>query len=376
MNAKQITIILGTRPEGIKLAPLIKMMQNSCDFNVRVCVTGQHRQMLDQVLNTFGIVPECNFNIMTENQDLSSLTCKLVDKITCDLKDHRPDMVIVQGDTTTVMAGGLASFYMRVPISHVEAGLRSNDIYSPFPEEANRRIVSLFAKLNFAPTVAAKNNLLKEGVATDKIYVTGNTGIDTLFLAIQKIKKEKIAIDSLPIENNRKMVLITAHRRESFGEGFRNICKAIRFLCDKFPQMDFVYPVHLNPNVQQPVNEFLRHEQPSNLYLIAPQDYIPFVSLLNRAYLILTDSGGVQEEAPSLGKPVLVMRDNTERPEAVNAGTARLVGNSFDGIVCHVSELLENSNIYCSMANATNPYGDGQACQRICNIIRDYFSLL
>ena len=321
----KLSLIFGTRPEAIKLAPVILALKANPQFECHVCVTAQHREMLDQVLDVFEIKPDVDLNLMQPNQTLAGLTAKAITAIDAYLTDYKPDMVIVQGDTTTVFCAALCAFYHKIPVGHVEAGLRTGNKYSPFPEEANRVLATHLSTLHFAPTAKSKDNLIKEGIAPDKIFITGNTVIDALYLVLDKIKANPPAIPELPedlIKSNRPLVLITGHRRENFGEGFQNICQAIAHLADNYPQTDFVYPVHLNPNVRKPVFDLLSKHK--NIYLIEPVSYLPFVALMNRATIILTDSGGIQEEAPSLGKPVLVMRETTERPETVDAGTCSL----------------------------------------------------
>ena len=366
----KLSFIFGTRPEAIKLAPVILAAKANPFFQCRVCVTAQHREMLDQVLEVFKIKPDVDLNLMRPNQNLADLTARTIKAIDTYLAKEKPDMVIIQGDTTTVFCAALCAFYHQIPVGHVEAGLRTGNKYSPFPEEANRILATHLSTLHFAPTEKAKQNLLKEGVAPEKIYVTGNTVIDALFMARDKIKKNPPAIPSLPetiIKSRQALVLITGHRRENFGEGFQNICRAIKTLAQKLPETQFVYPVHLNPNVRKPVYRLLNNLK--NVHLIAPLDYLPFIALMNRASIILTDSGGVQEEAPSLGKPVLVMRETTERPEAVEAGTVKLVGTNTKVICSEVEDLLNNPAAYKKMARAHNPYGDGKATERIINVL-------
>jgi len=365
---KKISFIFGTRPEGIKLCPLILAMKEHSEFEPHVCVTAQHREMLDQVLEVFGVVPDVDLTLMQQNQSLSSLTSRAIVSIDKYLSDYKPDMVIVQGDTTTTFCAALAAFYNRIPVGHVEAGLRTQNKFSPFPEEVNRVLTSRLVDLHFAPTQWAKDNLLREGVEENRVFVTGNTVIDALHIAVERIRKNPPAIPSLPStllngDSQEPLVLITGHRRENFGEGFERICRAISELSEQFLDTAFVYPVHLNPNVRKPVFDILSGHR--NIYLIEPLSYMPFVALMNRAKLLLTDSGGVQEEAPSLGKPVLVMRDTTERPEAVEMGTVKLVGTNTEIIVRNVSTLLTDAKAYAAMANAVNPYGDGKACARI-----------
>jgi UDP-N-acetylglucosamine 2-epimerase (non-hydrolysing) len=363
---KKISFIFGTRPEAIKLCPLIIAMRKYGELVPHVCVTGQHSEMLNQVLNAFEIVPDVDLALMQSNQTLGGLTARAIAAIDGYLVEHTPDMVIVQGDTTTVFCAALCAFYHKIPVGHVEAGLRTWNKHSPFPEEINRVLATRLADLHFAPTNTSRNNLLREGVAPDRIFVTGNTVIDALHLALEKVKANPVAIPELSSEmliNGHPMVLITGHRRESFGDGFRNICLAIAALAQRFPFAEFVYPVHLNPNVRGPVFSLLGNRP--NIHLIDPLGYLPFVALMNRAKIILTDSGGVQEEAPSLGKPVLVMRETTERPEAVEMGTVKLVGTDATAIIENVTTLLCDEAAYAAMANAVNPYGDGNATERI-----------
>ena len=369
---KKILLVFGTRPEAIKMAPLVKEFQKYPEkFDTKVCVTAQHRQMLDQVLDIFEIKPDYDLNIMAPNQDLYDITSKVLLGMRDVLKDFQPDVVLVHGDTTTSMAAGLAAFYQQIKVGHVEAGLRTYNLQSPWPEEMNRQVTDRICDYYFAPTEQSRQNLLNEGIADEKIFVTGNTVIDALLMAVgmiqskPEIKKqvEKTLITSGYEITNRSYILVTGHRRENFGDGFLNICKALKEIAIAHPEMDIVYPVHLNPNVQKPVYDLLSGVK--NIYLIKPLDYLPFVYLMQNCYLILTDSGGVQEEAPSLGKPVLVMRNTTERPEAVEAGTVKLVGTDYEAIVENVTLLLRNQLVYTQMAHAHNPYGDGKACERI-----------
>jgi len=366
---KKVSLIFGTRPEAIKLCPLILAMKEHPDFEPHVCVTAQHREMLDQMLEVFGVVPDVDLSIMQPNQTLSSLTAKAITAIEGYLVMHKPDMVIVQGDTTTTFCASLTAFYHNIPVGHVEAGLRTLNKFSPFPEEINRIFTSHIADYHFASTRISKENLLKEGILEDRIFITGNTVIDALFFAIERIKNHTPEIPGLPENilnspiNQNKLVLITGHRRENFGKAFKSICNAIVTLAKKFPEVEFVYPVHLSPNVQKPVFFLLKGFK--NIHLIAPLSYLPFVALMNRSWLILTDSGGIQEEAPSLGKPVLVMRNTTERPEAVNAGTVRIVGTDKKTIIDSVSLLLTDKAAYNAMVNTRSPYGDGMATSRI-----------
>jgi len=362
----KLSFIFGTRPEAIKLAPVILAAKADAHFKCKVCVTAQHREMLDQVLKVFKIKPDVDLNLMRPNQTLAGLTARAISAIDAYLAKEKPDIVIVQGDTTTVFCAALCAFYHKIPVGHVEAGLRTGNKYSPFPEEANRVLATHLSALHFAPTPKARQNLLQEGIAPEKIFVTGNTVIDALFLALEKIKKKAPVIAQLPksiMQGSQQLVLITGHRRENFGEGFQNICKAIKTLVQKFPEAQFVYPVHLNPNVRKPVYSLLGNQQ--NIHLIDPLDYLPFIALMNRATIILTDSGGVQEEAPSLGKPVLVMRETTERPEALDAGTVKLVGTDPKLICREAEKLLTNTTAYRKMSCTHNPYGDGRAAQKI-----------
>lgn len=374
---KKILLVFGTRPEAIKMAPLVKALQKDTEhFETRVCVTAQHRQMLDQVLEVFGITPEYDLNIMAPNQDLYDITAKVLLGLREVLKDFRPDTVLVHGDTTTSMAASLAAFYMQIPVGHVEAGLRTYNMLSPWPEEMNRQVTDRICTYYFAPTEQSKVNLLQENIDAKKIFITGNTVIDALLMAVDIISttagvKEKMAKELQEkgyTVGDREYILVTGHRRENFGDGFLHICKAIKELAALHPEMDIVYPVHLNPNVQKPVYELLSGL--SNVYLISPLDYLPFIYAMQHSTLLLTDSGGVQEEAPSLGKPVLVMRDTTERPEAVEAGTVKLVGTNAEAIVNNVTALLLDKEMYKRMSETHNPYGDGQACERIIAALR------
>lgn len=374
---KKVLIVFGTRPEAIKMVPLVKEFEKyPKDFEMKVCVTAQHREMLDQVLELFEVKPHYDLNIMKAGQDLYDITAKVLLGMRDVLQEFQPDVVLVHGDTTTTIAATLSAFYQKIPVGHVEAGLRTGDIYSPWPEEANRLLTTQITKYHFAPTQKNKENLLKEHIAEHDIVITGNTVIDTLFMAVEKLNndtnlkeniKNSIAQQGYTV-TDRKLVLVTGHRRENFGDGFLNICKALKELAETHSDVDFVYPVHLNPNVQKPVKEIL--SDIANVYLIDPLEYLPFVYLLDSSYLVLTDSGGVQEEAPSLGKPVLVMRDTTERPEAVEAGTVVLVGTNVKNIKANVSRLLENETYYKKMAYAHNPYGDGNACSKIVNFLK------
>lgn len=374
---KKILLVFGTRPEAIKMAPLVKALQkDTTHFETRVCVTAQHRQMLDQVLEVFEITPEYDLNIMAPNQDLYDITSKVLLGLRDVLKDFHPDVVLVHGDTTTSMAASLAAFYQQIPVGHVEAGLRTYNMLSPWPEEMNRQVTDRICTYYFAPTEMSRRNLLRENVEDEKISVTGNTVIDALLMAVDIIADKPGVKEQLHEEirakgytvGERPYILVTGHRRENFGEGFLHICRAIKEIAALHPEMDIVYPVHLNPNVQKPVYELLSGLE--NVYLISPLDYLPFIYAMQHSMLLLTDSGGVQEEAPSLGKPVLVMRDTTERPEAVEAGTVKLVGTDASAIVSNVVELLQNKEVYRQMSETHNPYGDGHACERIMAALR------
>ncbi len=379
---KKILLVFGTRPEAIKMAPLVlKFQEYSQDIEAKVCVTAQHREMLDQVLEIFNIVPDYDLNIMKPGQDLYDITANILLGMKDVLAEYQPDVVFVHGDTTTTIATAMSAFYQKIPVAHVEAGLRTGDILSPWPEEANRKLTSQITTYHLTPTDTSKQNLLKENVNKNDIYVTGNTVIDALFWVLEKIEKNKnlksslstqIKEDFSAFENDEKIVLITGHRRENFGQGFLDMCFAIKTLAESHPNVNFVYPVHLNPNVQKPVLELLSGID--NIYLIQPLDYEPFVYLMSKTYLILTDSGGIQEEAPSLGKPVLVMRDTTERPEAIEAGTVKLVGTNPDSIVNEVNHLLTDSILYEKMSQAHNPYGDGKACDKIVKLMKDKYA--
>lgn len=380
---KKIMLVFGTRPEAIKMAPLVKAFQEKKDkFETIVAVTGQHREMLDQVLELFEITPDYDLNIMKQGQDLYDVTARVLVGMRDVLKEAQPDVVLVHGDTTTSTASALASFYQQIPVAHVEAGLRTHDIYSPWPEEMNRLITGRIASYHLSPTSLSKRNLLDEGIAEDKIIVTGNTVIDALYWVIDKIKHNEslhkklynelcsFGYDVKRLNNNRRLVLITGHRRENFGAGFRHMCEAVRDLALKYPDVDFVYPMHLNPNVRGPIQEIFKGDLYTNLFFIEPLEYLAFVYLMEKSVIVLTDSGGIQEEAPGLGKPVLVMRDTTERPEALDAGTVMLVGTNYEKIINEVSRLLDNNEHYEKMSKAVNPYGDGKACERIINFLR------
>ena len=373
-------LVFGTRPEAIKMAPLVKEFQKYLEqFQTIVCVTGQHREMLDQVLHIFEIIPDYDLNIMKQGQDLYDVTARVLTGMRDVLKETKPDVVLVHGDTTTSMAAALAAFYQQIPVGHVEAGLRTHNIYSPWPEEMNRQITGRIATYHFAPTPFSRQNLLEEGICDEKIIVTGNTVIDALYMVVDRIKNDKILSFSLNcslvkagydverLNGDKKLVLITGHRRENFGDGFIDMCQAIRTLSEKYPDVDFVYPMHLNPNVRKPIREVFGEDLSNlkNMFFIEPLEYLSFVYLMEKSTIVLTDSGGIQEEAPGLGKPVLVMRDTTERPEALKAGTVKLVGTNFNKIVREVSCLLEDQAYYDMMSRAINPYGDGEACCRI-----------
>tara|TARA_B110000977_G_C11082558_1_gene493409 strand:- start:3254 stop:4369 length:1116 start_codon:yes stop_codon:yes gene_type:complete len=365
---KKILTVFGTRPEAIKMAPLVHALAVDGRFDAKVCVTAQHREMLDQVLELFEIEPNFDLNIMKADQTLNDVTTSILVKLKPVLEDFKPDVVLVHGDTVTTFAASLAAYYQQIKVGHVEAGLRTGNIYSPWPEEANRKLTSVITNYHFAPTVGSKVNLLNEGVSEEQITVTGNTVIDALFWVKEKLNKDGSLSSELSskfdyLDLNKKLILVTGHRRESFGGGFERICEALRQIANNNPDAQVLYPVHLNPNVQEPVNRLLKGLD--NVFLIEPQQYLPFCYLMDRAFVILTDSGGIQEEAPSLGKPVLVMRETTERPEAVDAETVRLVGTDVDLIVSQVDQLLTNSVEYQKMSKAHNPYGDGYACGRI-----------
>jgi UDP-N-acetylglucosamine 2-epimerase (non-hydrolysing) len=383
---KNILIVFGTRPEAIKMAPVINEFKNHPDeFNTIVCVTGQHRHMLDQVLDLFGIVPDFDFAIMNTNQDLYDITSKVLLKIREIIKIISPDLILVHGDTTTSFSTALAGFYCQIPVAHIEAGLRTYNIYSPWPEEMNRSLTSRIATWHFAPTEINKKNLLKENIKDYQIIVTGNTVIDALkWVTLNINNREKIILDKIlmnegydvmRLNENRKLILITAHRRENFNEGIHNICNAIKNLSEKFSNVDFVYPVHLNPNIINPVKQILGNKsQNNNIFLLSPLEYLSFIYLINKSYFILTDSGGIQEEASGLGKPVLVMRNTTERPEALKAGAIKLIGTKQSKIEDAVSKLLENQDIYLSMAKTNNIYGDGNASKKIVSFIRTIYN--
>ncbi|MBT9662753.1 MAG: non-hydrolyzing UDP-N-acetylglucosamine 2-epimerase [Odoribacter splanchnicus] len=375
---KKVMLVFGTRPEAIKMAPLVKEFQKfPKEFETIVCVTGQHREMLDQVLRIFEIRPDYDLDIMQQGQDLYDVTARVLTGMRDVLKEAQPDVVLVHGDTTTSTASALAAFYQQIPVGHIEAGLRTHNIYSPWPEEMNRLITGRIATYHFSPTPLSRQNLLAEGIKEEAITVTGNTVIDALYWVVEKIKNNKVlsvelgsflktaGYDVNRLNDNRRLVLITGHRRENFGDGFIHMCLAIKNLVEKYPQVDFVYPMHLNPNVRKPIHEVFGETTADNMFFIEPLEYLSFVYLMEKSTLVLTDSGGIQEEAPGLGKPVLVMRDTTERPEALEAGTVKLVGTDYDKIVSEVSALLDDPMYYDRMSKAVNPYGDGKACGRI-----------
>jgi UDP-N-acetylglucosamine 2-epimerase (non-hydrolysing) len=376
-KCRNLAVIFGTRPEAIKLAPVVLALREHPYFTCHVCVTGQHRHMLDQVLDLFGITPAVDLDLMEPNQSLGRFAARALEAVDRYLAREKPDLVLVQGDTTTVFIATLAAFYHHIPVGHVEAGLRTGNLQAPWPEEANRVLTTRLASLHFAPTATSQTNLLRENVPADSIVVTGNTVIDALFLVLRKVRRERPPIPGLPAEvmaesRENPLVLITGHRRENHGAGFESICLAIAELAHRFPRARFVYPVHLNPQVREPVERLLRNESLANVHLIEPLPYLPFVTLLDRAHLVLTDSGGIQEEAPSLGKPVLVMRATTERPEAVEAGTVQLVGTDAATIVRETSRLLNDRATYDAMARAHNPYGDGKATGKIIKACEEF----
>ncbi len=369
----KVLCVFGTRPEAIKMAPLVHELKACPEIDCRVCVTAQHREMLDQVLELFEIEPDYDLDLMKPGQDLYDITCNILTGIKPVLADFQPNTVLVHGDTSTTLSTTLAAYYQRIDVGHVEAGLRTGNIYSPWPEEANRKLTAALTKYNFCPTEKSKKNLLAENTSPESIHVTGNTVIDALLWVTEKLQNDQALSFALEtqfdfLDSNKRLILVTGHRRESFGQGFENICQALREIAEAHPDCVIVYPVHLNPNVQEPVKRILNGH--SSIHLIPPLDYLPFVYLMQRSYLIITDSGGVQEEAPSLGKPVLVMRDTTERPEAVEAGTVKLVGANKENIVREANNLLSDKSQYNSMSRAHNPYGDGQSSKRICRVLK------
>ena len=374
---KKVMLVFGTRPEAIKMAPLVKEFEKDSNFETIVCVTAQHREMLDQVLNLFDITPDFDLDVMKPGQDLYEVTSNILLGLKPILSEVKPDLVLVHGDTATTMATSIAAFYQQIAVGHIEAGLRTNNIYSPWPEEGNRQVTGRLATFHFAPTQESKANLLKENVDVDRVIVTGNTVIDALLSVVSKIKSDKELEEKIKsdikdkgylVNDDKRLILVTGHRRENFGQGFLNICEGLKALASEYKDLDIVYPVHLNPNVQKPVNEIL--SDVDNVFLIDPLDYEPFVYLMNRSYFILTDSGGIQEEAPSLGKPVLVMRDTTERPEAVEAGTVKLVGTDKDKIISECKRLLDDEEAYKVMSRSHNPYEDGKACERVVSYLK------
>ena len=382
---KKVMLVFGTRPEAIKMAPLVKAFQRQPEeFDTVVCVTGQHREMLDQVLKIFEITPDYDLDIMKQGQDLYDVTARVLTGMRDVLKEAQPDVVLVHGDTTTSTAAALAAFYQQIPVGHVEAGLRTHNIYSPWPEEMNRQITGRIATYHFAPTPLSRQNLLAEGVKEEQVTVTGNTVIDALYMVVDKIKADReldaqlekllaeAGYDVKRLDGERRLVLITGHRRENFGDGFIRMCRAIKALTEKYPEVDFVYPMHLNPNVRRPIHEVFGEDlsRLGNMFFIEPLEYLSFVYLMEKSHIVLTDSGGIQEEAPGLGKPVLVMRDTTERPEALEAGTVKLVGTDYERIVAEVSALLSDRDYYEGMSRAVNPYGDGRACGRILKFLK------
>lgn len=369
---QKILSVIGTRPEAIKMAPLIKTLEIDKRFNAKLCITAQHREMLDQVLDIFDIKPDFDLDIMKKEQKLSDLTGLIINGMSGVLDEFKPDIVLIHGDTTTTFASALSAYYKKIPVGHVEAGLRTGNIYLPWPEEANRQLASVITRFHFCPTSSSRANLLSENVNDKNIIITGNTVIDSLLMALKIIESDPKIVSELDkkfdfLDSTKKIVLVTGHRRESFGDGFVNICKAIKHIANNNKDIQVVYPVHLNPNVQKPTNEIL--SQVKNVHLIEPQEYLPFIYLMNKSFIILTDSGGIQEEAPSLGKPVLVMRETTERPEAVDAGTVKLVGTKPDKIIEEVEKLLTNKKEYQRMSKSHNPYGDGKASKRIANFL-------
>ncbi len=386
---KKVMLVFGTRPEAIKMAPLCKELEKYPNqFEPIICITGQHREMLDQVLRSFEIVPDYDLNIMKPRQDLYDVTSRVLLGMRNVLKEAKPDLIFVHGDTTTSTASALAAFYQQIPVAHIEAGLRTHNIYTPWPEEMNRQITGRIATYHFAPTSLSQQNLLKEGVKEDQIIITGNTVIDTLYMIVDKLRSDICFSKNVENEiirkglkdgvlyNNKRKILITAHRRENFGDGFIQICQAIRDMGEKYPEVDFIYPMHPNPNVRQSIKQIFGDVRilTGNIHFIEPLDYLPFVYLMEKSYFVLTDSGGIQEEAPSLGKPVLVMRNITERPEALMAGTVELVGTNYNLIKSRISRLLDDQNYYKTMSMAVNPYGDGFACQRVVNkLLNEFF---
>ncbi len=368
----KVLSVFGTRPEAIKMAPLVHALSEDVRFDAKVCVTAQHREMLDQVLELFEITPEYDLNLMKSGQTLNDITGRILLELKPVLREFKPDVVLVHGDTATTFAASLAAYYEQIAVGHVEAGLRTGNIYSPWPEEGNRKLTGALTKYHFAPTETSKLNLISENYFESDIHITGNTVIDALLMIKNKIENDlslsKKLSSSFPmLEENKKQILVTGHRRESFGDGFERICEALALTAKRYPNAQILYPMHLNPNVREPVNRILKSID--NVFLIEPQQYLPFIYLMNRSHIILTDSGGIQEEAPSLGKPVLVMRDTTERPEAVEAGTVKLVGTNVDVMTAAINDLMDNEEVYKKMSFSHNPYGDGNACIKICDIL-------
>ena len=373
-----ILIVIGTRPEAIKMLPLYIKFKSDTRFDIKLCVTAQHREMLDQVLNVFNVIPDFDLDIMKKSQDLTSITTQILNGLSEVFLMFKPSLILVHGDTATTLSTTISAYYHKIAIGHVEAGLRTWNKYSPWPEEGNRKVASALVDFHFAPTQTAKNNLLRENIASDQIFITGNTVIDSLFDILNRLKNNPLEMKNLSgrfsfLNEKRKMILVTGHRRESFGDGFDRICKSLKIIASEFKDVDIVYPVHLNPNVKEPVLHQL--SKINNIYLIEPQEYVPFVYLMNRSYIILTDSGGIQEEAPSIGKPVLVMRDTTERPEAIASGAVKLVGTDIELITSNLRQLITSNTEYLKMSNSKNPYGDGFACDRIIDIISSKFNL-
>lgn len=378
LSPLKVLTVFGTRPEAIKMAPVVKALQQDSGFEVKVCVTAQHRQMLDQVLSLFDIKPDFDLDIMKPGQDLFDVTCNVLLGLKAILAQEKPDIILVHGDTTTTLAASLAAYYSRIPLGHVEAGLRTGDKHAPFPEEINRKVAGALTDLHFSPTETARKNLIAEGVPDTTIFVTGNTVLDALLSVVERVRNDSVIRKNMLVrfpflDFSKRLILVTGHRRENFGDGFENICRALAKIAEQYQDVQIVYPVHLNPNVQEPVKRILGDDKYTNIHLIEPVDYLPFVFLMDQSYLIITDSGGVQEEAPTLGKPVLVMRNTTERPEAVTAGTVKLVGTDTAAIFKETSELLNNSLAYTVMAQAHNPYGDGLASARIVDVLKHEF---
>jgi UDP-N-acetylglucosamine 2-epimerase (non-hydrolysing) len=375
MKKMKVLSIFGTRPEAIKMAPLVHRLEKDSRFESKVCVTAQHREMLDQVLELFEIIPHYDLNIMKTGQTLNEVTANILLDLKLVLRDFKPDVVLVHGDTATTFAASLAAYYEKIPVGHVEAGLRTGNVYSPWPEEGNRKLTGALTKYHFAPTSTSKKNLVLENYPEVNVHITGNTVIDALLMVKNKIDNDgslnnKLSATFPMLDAKKKLILVTGHRRESFGDGFERICEALALTANRYPDSQILYPMHLNPNVREPVHRILKNI--SNIHLIEPQQYLPFIYLMNKAYIILTDSGGIQEEAPSLGKPVLVMRDTTERPEAVSAGTVKLVGTNVEVITTAINDLMDNDEVYKKMSFSHNPYGDGDACGKILDILANH----